>query len=170
MSDLTTYDTSNVKPSESFDPLPPGKYKAMIVASEIKDTQAGDGKYLKLEFQILEGEFANRRLWTNLNLRNPNQKAMEIAYRDLAAIESALGLRNVQRSEDLHDRPLIVKVKIEKGKDGYDDQNRINGYFAIDNSAPAPAPVQPNPQPVQQQPAPTSPVADTTGKPPWAQS
>lgn len=85
MADLSGFDASKIAPS-SFDVLPSGEYDAVIVASEMKPTSEGNGKYLKLELQILSGEYQNRKLFDNLNLFNPNDKAVQIARGTLSAV------------------------------------------------------------------------------------
>ena len=59
-------------PPREFEPIPAGKYLAMITESEMKPTKSGSGSYLQLTFQILEGEYKGRFLWARLNLNNPN--------------------------------------------------------------------------------------------------
>ena len=63
---------------------PVGDYKAVITESEVKETKAGDGQYLNLRIEIIEGEYQGRIIFVILNLWNPNPKAVEIANRELA--------------------------------------------------------------------------------------
>jgi hypothetical protein len=59
----------------------------MIVESAVKPTKAGTGKYLQLDWQILEGEYKNRSpLWDRLNIQNPNAVAQKIGQETLSAI------------------------------------------------------------------------------------
>ncbi|MDW8243018.1 MAG: hypothetical protein RMJ88_07375 [Thermogemmata sp.] len=37
----------------------------------MKPSKPGTGSYLQLAFQIIEGPYKNRFLWTRLNLENP---------------------------------------------------------------------------------------------------
>ena len=62
MADLRGFDANQVEPTAAFDPIPAGKYLAVITESEMKPTKAGTGHYLQLTFQILEGEYKNRLL------------------------------------------------------------------------------------------------------------
>ena len=67
-----TFDASQVEPNTPYDVLPPGKYLAQIVASEMRPTKDGMGQYLFLEIDILEGHYAGRKLFDRLNLVNAN--------------------------------------------------------------------------------------------------
>lgn len=123
----------------SFEPLPKGEYEAMITDSVIKPTKAGDGHYIELTIQVISGEHSGRRLWERLNVSNPNKAAEEIANKALGELCLAVGVPDMEDTEQLHDQPFIVRVDIDK-KDP--TRNRIWGYQAIDglpnvNKAPA---------------------------------
>ena len=79
MADMNGFDANTVEPTTEFDPVPAGKYLAVITASEMKATKAGKGSFLEIQFQIIEGEYANRNVWARLNLDNPNATAVQIA-------------------------------------------------------------------------------------------
>ena len=72
MADLRGFDASTVEPATDFDPIPAGKYLGVISDSEFKPTKSGNGNFLELTFEVLEGEYKGRRLWSRLNLDNPN--------------------------------------------------------------------------------------------------
>jgi hypothetical protein len=137
MADLSFFNASEVEPLQPMTVLPRGRYTAMITASEEKQTKSGTGAYLQLEFTVLDGPHANRKVWARLNLDNPNQTAVEIARRELAAIYQALGIKAAKDSAELHDKPLQIEVAVEV-KDG-NENNRIKAYMAAGNAAPKPA-------------------------------
>jgi len=146
------FDATNTSPDMGMDPVPAGWYNAMIDSSEMKPTSTGDGAYLECQFKILDGQYAGRRLFTRLNLRNNNPTAVEIAYKELACIIHAVKeqRRSLQMtdSQELHGIPLKVKVKITKDKNGvYDDKNEITSYKGI-NEATGANPVLPGAPPV----------------------
>ena len=142
MADLSGFDANQVPPSEFvFAPIPAGDYEAVIVGSEMKDTKEGGGKYLKLELQVLSGPYQNRKLFTNLNLVNKNEQAVQIAKGTLSAICRAVGVLTPKESSELHNKPMIVTVKIRKGDGEYDDQNECKG-FKPRQAGFAPAPTQ----------------------------
>ena len=80
------FNANEVEPSRELDPIPAGKYVAVIVDSEMKDTRAGTGRYLQLEFEITDGEYAGRKLWARLNIENQKAEAVRMARADLSAI------------------------------------------------------------------------------------
>ena len=92
------FDASSVEPAAPLEPLPPGKYVAQIVQSEMRATRAGNGQYLWLEMDVIEGPHQGRKIWDQLNLVNPNQQTVEIAQRALSAICHAVG--ELQGTED----------------------------------------------------------------------
>lgn len=138
---LLNFNADEVAPSTSLDPIPAGKYQAVITDSELKMTKSGTGSYLELTFEITDGEFEKRKLWARLNIRNSNQKAVEIAQRDLSAICHAVNVLHPQDSSELHDKPMTIVVRLVKGQDG-EDRNEIKGYGPAESAAevtPAPA-------------------------------
>ncbi len=135
------FNAEDVEPRSGFDPLPAGKYLAVITASEEKPTRKGDGSYLQLTFEVVDGEHKGRRLWARLNLNNPSDQAVGIARAELSAICRAVGVTKLKDSEQLHDRPLTVKVKQKADKESGEVRNEISGYEpAASATKPAAAP------------------------------
>ena len=149
MANLNGFDANTVEPTTEFDPVPAGKYLAVITASEMKPTKNGKGQYLELQFQIIEGECANRNVWARLNLSNPNAQAVQIARAQLSAICRAVGVITPNDSCELHNLPLVIDVKCKKREDTGDIVNEVKGFSK--KEAPA---------------APARPAASST--PPWA--
>lgn len=135
MANLTGFDATQVEPKASYDPIPAGKYLAVITDSEEMPTKAGTGSYLKLTFQIIEGEHKGRLLWTNLNLENQNEKTVQFARAELSAVCHAVGVMVPRDSVELHNLPLVMCVKLAKRKDTGEMENRISKY----EKRPAPA-------------------------------
>jgi hypothetical protein len=148
------FNANDVEPNEGFDLLPDGEYDAIIVASEIKKTTAGTGSYLSLELQVLNGKYQNRKIWDNLNILNPSEKAQQIARGTLSAICRAVNVLTPKDTAELHNKPLRISVKIEKST-GYNDKNVVKAYKPR-QSGPVSAPVM-------QQKAAVGPPAET----PW---
>jgi hypothetical protein len=98
----------------NFGPLPAGDYEMMIVKSDTKPTKAGTGHYLECEMHVISGESSGRRHWERFNLDNPNHQAVKIAQESLARLCAALGVDEVNDSEQLHDRPFIAEIGIDK--------------------------------------------------------
>ena len=113
----------------SYGPLPAGEYEMMIVKSDTKPTKAGNGHYLELEMHVISGESSGRRHWERLNLDNPSAQTVKIAQEQLARLCAALGVDEVNDSEELHDRAFIAEIGIDK-KD--DTRNVIWSYKPAD--------------------------------------
>ena len=138
------FDATSVEPTTPYELLPAGKYRAQIVESEMRVTRNGMGRFLWLMIDILEGEYAGRKIFDQLNLVNPNPTTVEIAQRTLSAICHATGRMQVSDSEELHLIPMTIQVKIKPPKNGYGESNAV-AYLPSEREAkprtarPAPA-------------------------------
>lgn len=137
MANLNGFDANQVEPTGDFDPVPAGKYLAVITASEMKPTKSGSGSFLQLQFEILEGEHKGRLLWARLNLDNPNATAVTIARAELSAICRAVGVLAPKDSVELHNLPLVIHVKCKKRDDTGDITNEVRGYSPKNAEPPA---------------------------------
>lgn len=163
------FDATHIDPSSSYDAIPAGDYEAIVTDSALKSTKDGSGQYLELTIEIQSGQHQGRRLWDRLNLQNRNQKAVEIAQRQLSALCHSINVLQVQNPQQLHNRPFVMKVAAkndpERGM-----VNEIKGYKAKAAMAQAPAfqaPRVATAQPAMQQPAPAA--MGQQGAPlPWA--
>ena len=171
MADLQGFNASTVEPRKAFELIPAGKYDAVIAASERRRNKAGTGQYLELVFQIIDGEAAGRRLWVRLNLEHPNQTAVEIARADLSAICRAVGVLAPSDSADLHNIPLVIRVRIKKRKDTGEDTSEIVGYEPVSAVPAAPVPSMPptmaTSAPFAVPPIPPPPSCLASAVPPW---
>lgn len=137
MANLNGFDASRVEPSANYEPLPAGKYLAVIIESEMKPTKAGTGEFLQMTFQVLDGPHKGRFVWARLNLDNPNATAVQIAQADLAAICRAVGVLTPKDSTDLHNLPLTITVRCKKRADTGEITNEIAGYAKKESPPPA---------------------------------
>ncbi|MCO6438165.1 MAG: DUF669 domain-containing protein [Phycisphaerae bacterium] len=149
MANLNGFDASTVEPAAGFDPIPVGKYLAMITESSMKPTKSGVGNYLEITFQVIDGEHKGRLLWARLNLDNPSATAVKIARAELSAICRAVGVMAPKDSVELHNVPLVITVAHKKRADTGEITNVIKGYTRKDAPGARPA----------------APAAN--GKPPW---
>lgn len=116
MASLNGFDANKVEPSTGgeFHPLPKGDYTCIITDSSMKASKSG-GEYLELVFQVVEGQYANRKLWSRLNLTSPNSaKAEEISQQQLSSICRAVGVMTPGDSAELHDKPILCYVTAEQ--------------------------------------------------------
>lgn len=143
---ILNFDATEVEPAKGFEPLPTGNYKAVIENTEEKKTNAGTGHYIAFTFVIIEGDHKGRKVWSNLNIDNPNPDAVRIAFEQLSAICHAVGILKPKDSTQLHDLPLMIYVKTDK-----EGKSEIKGYksanVATAPKAAAPAPGAKSPPP-----------------------
>lgn len=155
------FNSEEVAPDEGrdFTPIPSGKYVLMAVDSDVRPTNAGDGSYAVFQFQVLEGQYENRRIFQNITLQNPNDKAVEIGRSQLSALCRAVGhVGQLTDTAELHDKPFTGTVGIEKGKGDYQDKNKVTKYEPADAAPAAPAPKAAPVQPA---------AAKAASTPPW---
>ena len=170
--DLRGFDAGQVEPNDSFDPLPAGDYLCVITQSAEKPTKSGNGSYLELQLEVIEGPFQGRKLWDRLNLQNPSDVAMKIAQATLSAICRAVGVERPQDSCELHDLPLLAKVRVEKRADTDEPSNVIKGYKASPSRTTSPATAAASAAPRSTAPASavprsTAPAPTSSSVPPW---
>lgn len=128
------FNAANVEPSTPMDVLPAGKYLCMAIASELKLTKDKNGEYLQITFEVLEGQFKSRKIFERLNIRNSNKTAEDIAQRQLSALCHAVGVIELDDSEQLHNIPVTLEVSIDPAKGDYAASNRVKGYTAAGGS------------------------------------
>lgn len=168
MANLAGFDASQQKEMMDFSVMPAQKLVlSMMTASAMKPTKAGTGSFLECEFTIMaEGQYKGRKIWTRLNLSNPNKQAEDIAQRELGAICKAVGIIKPNDSADLHGRPMLIDFSVEKGENGGKDSNKIDKYTAVGVAQPQPQGFV-VPQPVAGAPAPAAAVPAAPATPPW---
>ncbi len=151
------FDATTVPPQQEFDLLPAGKYLAQIIDSDVSMNSKGTGQVLKLTFEVLEGEYANRRLWARLNITHENADAERIGRAQLSALCHAIGVTQLKDTVDLHDKPVVVTVKIRKDKTGqYPDSNDVAGFSSVSAASAATFA------------KPATPAKPASSTPPWA--
>lgn len=125
-----SFNAEGVDTTSQFDAIPAGDYEAMVTASQEKTTKDGGGSYLELTLEIQGGQFQGHRLWDRLNLQNRNPRAVEIAQKQLAQLCHATGVLQLNDSEQLHNRPVIVKVSAKHDDYSGEIRNEVKGYKA----------------------------------------
>ena len=144
-----SFDSNDIEPNDLFEPIPAGRYTMEIIESENKIAKSGNGEYIKLTLQVLDGKHKGQKVFVNLNLINANATAVEIAYRNLSAICRAVGVRQLEDSDQLHNKTFTGIVKV-KGSPEYGPQNEMAGYEALGaaaGTAATPDPTAANPRP-----------------------
>lgn len=129
-----SYDPSAEAQSD-FSAFPSGEYLAQIVESEMKPTKNNDGEYLELEYEVMDGAYKGRKVWSRINLSSPNEQARTIANREFASVRSATGVANPRDSQELHYKPHVIRVEMipagtvdKKGYKSTRDKNEVKAW------------------------------------------
>ncbi len=167
------FDSNSVEPQQDYEVLPPGKYPVVCENAEVKTTKKGDGHYLEVCVQIVDGQYRGRKLWARMNIDNPSEVAQRIGLSQLAGLCKAVGIEVIRDEKDLLGKSCIANVKVK------DEQNEIRSWSPIGGDGPVgkrytqPAPSQPAPFTQYQAPPAVGPgapdvQAPSGNKPPWA--
>lgn len=138
----TKFDATSVDTTQSdYSTLPLGIYRLEVSASDVTATKAGTGTILKLTYDVLEPEeYKGRKIFSNINIQNPNPTAQEIGQRELGSLCRAVGISAIENSEELHFIGFTAKVGLEKKQEGYAQRNNLaRFYFPDEGNVPTPA-------------------------------
>tara|TARA_R110000851_G_scaffold111570_2_gene235095 strand:+ start:1652 stop:2173 length:522 start_codon:yes stop_codon:yes gene_type:complete len=121
--------------------IPAGQYKAVIVKSDLRDTNDKAGKFLALTVVITDGVHKGSEFTERLNIINKNDVAVNIAYKTLARISESFGMdKTPADSNELHNKPLMIEIVNKKSKDWTNkegqtvegkEQSEIKKYMAV---------------------------------------
>jgi len=127
------FDSTGVEPATGrFELLPVDDFLAVISDSSMEPNKKTKGRHLSLTWTVIEGDYKDRKVFSNLNLDNENAQTVEIAQRELSAICRATGVLHPKDSSELHDKPVVISVGIRKGSNGYEDSNIIRKFSRVD--------------------------------------
>ncbi len=99
--------------------IEPGWYRCALVEDEAKAYSWGTG--LSMQFQIIEGEYENQRVFDFLCVSHAqSEQAEQIARAKLKALAIAAGAKNPDDMTDtsvLYGKPVMIEVFRDKQKD-----------------------------------------------------
>jgi hypothetical protein len=159
--DATKHDTD--KQGGDYEELPAGIMQLEMEASDVVETGpegARTGKGLKYTSSVIApDEIKGRKFFGFINLENVNAQAQEIGQKEFACLCRAIGISEVEDSEDLHFHTYTVKLGLGRpskklnadGTPQYPARMEVKRYFYPDEGAlPEPAidEVQPAAKPV----------------------
>lgn len=160
-----SFDPNSVPPADEFDVLPAGKYPVIVESAEVKATKKGDGYILKLKMSVLDGIGKGRKLWDNINVRNPSAECQELGLKMLGHLCVATGVPVIDREHSeqlLVNKTCLVRVKV----DG--TFNKVTEYEPLGQPAKTQdQPAAPAKQPTSNPEPATASSAPANGKPIW---
>jgi len=170
------FDATQVDPAAVSQMLPvsPAEgWPVVISSSEFKPTKDDPNQgFVDLTLTVIDGEIKGSEGHYRLNLFNKNEKAVEIAYKQLSALCHVTGQFKIADTAQLHNIPFRAVVGLQKKAKIEDpDYTEIKGVKDINGNDPGKqganvgaAPVAP----VAPQAPPQQPVAAQTAAPaPW---
>jgi hypothetical protein len=122
-------DLTNAK-EQSFETIPAGEYTLFSYEVMIKETRSGTGEYIQVKFKITTGEQEGRFIYHTFNIKNDNQKAVEIGLGQLKTFMKLAGMKDLNKLTDVNElggHTINAVVKIKKD-DEYGDKAVIS-YF-----------------------------------------
>jgi hypothetical protein len=162
----------------SYDPLPVGPY--LVEVMESTATVSSTGKpMIKATLKVVEGPYANRRLWTQFVVSSENKTALAIFFRQMDAFGLGRDYMMTSPTEADVARALMgrravadVVVRVYQNQERNDVKNirkaaGVPGAAAAAPApAPAPAPAAATPPPVPVAAPPTAVAAPPAAVPP----
>lgn len=149
----------------NYDLIPEGWYTVKMTQADVKPTKSGTGEKIDIRYDIMGPTQQGRVIFGSVNIRNQSPQAEEIGRQQLGRIMRAIGLDEIENTDQLIGGELQIKITIKQPSDkdraaGYDrTKNEISGYKACEGrSAPLPSPSTS---------APTS-SGSGAATPPWA--
>ncbi len=126
----TFFDATAVAPRTEFSVLPAASYRFQITACEKKTGKTSGVDYLSVELTVVDGQYANRKLWVNLNLWNPKADVKQRAEEEMSDLCHAVGILKPTGPQDFVNRTLVGKVKVRTNKESKEQENQVTKYEA----------------------------------------
>lgn len=125
-------DWNSVDEVGEFGVMPIGVYTVALVDSDLGPTKDGQGVKLKAVFEVQEGPYKNRKLFSNFNLVNKSEKAQQIGRGQWKRCYQAAGFIGAPKdSMQLLGRPLLAKVGIEPAVGTFPEKNVIDDFRPV---------------------------------------
>lgn len=128
MANIDGFNAAEVDPNVGFPVLPAGEYEVVIVESKSAMTKKGDGQLFKLTLQVVSGPEQNKKLFDQINWKNPSAECQAIGRATLSSICRAVNVLTPKNTEELHMKPLRAKVVI-KDDPQYGKKNEVKAYM-----------------------------------------
>lgn len=118
------------------EPVPAGTYEVQITDTDLKTTKNGDGCYIWLELTIVKNpEYNDRKIFANINISNPSQRAVDIGRAQLGDVLEITGISMFNDTDMLKGKLLGVKVKVQEGTPEHPNkQNNVTQFLYPDGT------------------------------------
>lgn len=92
-------------------PIPAGWYKVLVSSTEVKPT--ANGEYIAVTYDVLEGAGKGSKIFTNFNVKNTSEKAMDIGRKQFSALCYAVQRLDITDTDQLKNIPFFVRLKVK---------------------------------------------------------
>lgn len=125
---MSWLDLTNDTVAEDSSAVPAGKYNVNVERAEVKDSKSG-GQYISVMYRILSGPQENRVIFNMFNIKNANEKAVEIGRQQLKQLMIASGKSDFSlgRVTDLEGLKCSVTTKVVT--DDYGEKAVVKGHY-----------------------------------------
>ena len=123
----------------SFAPVPGGDYDVVAVKAEWRSPKPeaeSQNEYLYVEFDIVDSEYAGRKLWWRCHLQHDSERTQSIALNQMTAFCFSSGLKGWNDPEELVGLRATATVTVREAQKGFPASNDIR-TFTYDDEAPA---------------------------------
>ena len=133
----TKFNTKGKDGKKTNSLIPAGeKLLVEVEQSDYVQNRNGDGHIAKFTIGVIKGDYKGRKVFLNLNLDHPNEKAVEMAEAEFVSLIRSCKLTAVEDTEELHNIPFMIEVGIQASTNKqYDDQNNIRKYWAVEKKS-----------------------------------
>jgi hypothetical protein len=167
------FNAGQVQPEQGREAIPAGWYIGMINKSEVKQTKKKDGFFLEITVVIVDGIYKDTVITERFNINNKNAEAQKIGLGQLSALCHAINVMVMEDTQQLHNLPFKVKLKVNPPEGEYSASNEAVMYKPLSYEIPPEqnqtAPIMPAAQPWETPaPAVTQQPAAPAAAQPWA--
>ena len=117
--------------ADIYAPIPNGEYVAIIQKTELKRNKDDTGSYINFTLQIVEGPYAGRLIWSIANILHQDKTKEANGRVTLAIICKAVGVIEPKDTAELHDKPLVIVIKVEDDKFKGGLKSSVKSYKGI---------------------------------------
>lgn len=113
--------------------VPKGFYEMVIEKATVANTHdRSSGELTKqimtIQLSIHEGTYKNRKIFVRFNLVNPSERAEAISAALLASIADAVGIYELEDTDELIGKHVCGEVVVVPPKNGYGEGNDVIKY------------------------------------------
>jgi hypothetical protein len=106
--------------------LRPGHYVARIVDAIVKPYKTGKGRAVFLTWELMDDEYAARKLWSKCTLSHESEKAVKFGRQQFKDICDACGIAGPFKDLTmLYNKPCSIWVRVEEGDGQYPPKNEV---------------------------------------------